>query len=103
MSFNLIILLYINIYIIKYTKMDTQLIYVNKGSAEVKNDTDGSFVNQVPSVIVKPGDLISVEGIAISTTGTGAEVIEVPSVVKGYDYTTNKMMAEFMLYIHQNF
>jgi hypothetical protein len=83
--------------------MNTQLIYVNKGSAEVKNDTDGSFINQVPSVIVKPGDLISVEGIAISTIGTGADVIEIPKVVKEYDYTTNKMMVEFMVYIHQNF
>ena len=83
--------------------METQLIYVNKGTAEVKNDNDGSFVNQVPSVIVKPGDLLSVEGIAISTSGTGENVIEVPKVVKNYNYSTNKMMIEFGVYIHQNF
>ena len=83
--------------------MDTQLIYVNKESAYIKNEINRQFINEVPSVIVKAGDLVSVESIAISTDGTGSDVIEVPRTIKDYEYQTNKVAIEFMYYIHANF
>lgn len=83
--------------------MDTSLIYVNKGKAKVKNDADGSWLSEVPSVIVNAGDLISVEGIAVATDGTGADVIEIPSQLPNYVYSTTNVKIEFMMYIHANF
>ena len=83
--------------------MNTELIYVNKESAYVKNEINGQFINEVPSVIVKAGDLISVESIAVATDGTGSDVIEVPRTIKDYVYQTNKIALEFMYYIHANF
>ena len=83
--------------------MDTTLIYVNKGKASVKNDVDGSWLSEVPSVIVNAGDLISVEGIAVATDGTGADVIEIPSQLPNYVYSTTNVKINFMMYIHANF
>lgn len=83
--------------------METKLIYVNKGNAVVKNEATGDFISAVPSVEVKAGDLISVESLAISTDGTGADTIEIPQVVRNYNYKTNEVQLEFMVYIHANF
>ena len=48
--------------------MDTRLIYVDKKTAEVKNDKDGSFTNAISEgIVVKQGDSISLEGIAINS------------------------------------
>jgi len=83
--------------------MDTKLIYVNKGNAVVRNESTGEFISSVPSVEVKAGDAVSIEALAISTTGTGADTIEIPQVVKDYNYITNEVQLEFMIYIHANF
>lgn len=83
--------------------LNTSLIYTNKGKAVVKNDTDGSWLCETPSVIVNAGDLVSVESIAVSTDGTGADVIEIPRQQADYEYSTTKMKIEFMFYIHANF
>jgi hypothetical protein len=83
--------------------MNTKLIYTNKGSSVVKNDITGEFISEVASSIVNAGDAISVEAIAVSTTGTGADVIEIPRQVRNYLYKTNEIAIEFMYYIHANF
>tara|TARA_R110000737_G_scaffold158921_2_gene187042 strand:- start:484 stop:3081 length:2598 start_codon:yes stop_codon:yes gene_type:complete len=83
--------------------METNLIYVNKGSAFVKNEDNGEFISEVNSTICKAGDLVSIEGVAISTKGTGADTIEIPNVLKDYRYKTNELQIEFMTYLHDNF
>lgn len=83
--------------------LNTSLIYTNKGKAVVKNDTDGSWLCETPSVIVNAGDLVSVESIAVATDGTGADVIEIPNQVSNYKYSTTNLKMEFMFYIHANF
>jgi len=83
--------------------METKLIYVNKEGAAVRNEETGDFVSETPSIICKAGDLISVESIAVSTDGTGADTIEIPKVVRNYNYVTNEILYEFMFYIHNNF
>ena len=83
--------------------MNTKLIYTNKGSSVVKNEITGEFISEVASSIVNAGDAISVEAIAVSTTGTGADVIEIPRQVRNYLYKTNEIAIEFMYYIHANF
>lgn len=83
--------------------MNTKLIYTNKGTSIVKNEINGEFISEVASTIVNAGDYVSVEAIAVSTEGTGADVIEIPRQVKGYEYLTNEMEIEFMYYIHANF
>ena len=83
--------------------MNTKLIYTNKGNSKVKNDITGEFISEVASSIVNAGDLVSVESIAVSTDGTGADVIEIPRQVKDYIYKTNEVAIEMMYYIHANF
>ena len=84
--------------------MNTQLIYVDKESAEVSNNADGSFTNAISEgVIVKQGDAISLEGIAINSISVGSEVIEIPETVKNYDYKTNAMKLNCFFYIHHNY
>ena len=47
--------------------METRLIYVDKKTAEVKNNKDGSFTNAISEgIVVRQGDNISLEGIAIN-------------------------------------
>ncbi len=70
--------------------MNTQLIYVDKETAEVSNNADGSFTNAISEgVIVKQGDAISLEGIAINSISVGDNVIEIPETIKNYPYKTN--------------
>jgi len=83
--------------------LNTSLIYTNKGKAVVKNDVDGSWLCETPSVIVNAGDLVSVESIAVATDGTGADVIEIPNQFSKYEYSTTSLKIEFMFYIHANF
>jgi hypothetical protein len=84
--------------------MNTQLIYVDKESAEVSNSSDGSFTNAISEgVIVKQGDAISLEGIAINSISVGSEVIEIPETVKNYPYKTNGMKMNCWFYIHHNY
>jgi len=83
--------------------MDVKLLYVNKGSAYVKNEDNGEFISEVNSTICKAGDSVSVEGIAVSTKGTGADTIEIPTSLKNYRYRTNELKIEFMTYLHDNF
>ena len=88
-------------YYILIISMDTRLIYVDKKSAEVKNDKDGSFTNAISEgIVVKQGDSISLEGIAINSISVGADVIEVPQSVKGYEYKTNSQVLNCFFYIH---
>jgi hypothetical protein len=82
----------------------TKLVYVNRGSAKIKNDDTGEFVNETPNgVIVRPGDLLSVEGIAVESRGVGTTIIEVPQRVKDYKYLTNKSILNCWYYINHNF
>lgn len=83
--------------------MDTKLVYVNKGTAVVNNEETGEFINATPSVICNAGDLVSIESIAVSTDGTGADTIEIPQISKDYEYKTNELKIEFMTYLHDNF
>ena len=83
--------------------MNTKLIYTNKGTSVVKNEITGEYISEVASTIVNAGDAISIEAIAVSTKGTGADVIEIPRQVRGYQYRTNEIAIEFMYYIHANF
>jgi hypothetical protein len=83
--------------------METKLIYVNKDGAAVRNEETGEFISETPSIICKAGDLLSIESIAVSTDGTGADTIEIPKVVRNYNYATNEILYEFMFYIHNNF
>lgn len=83
--------------------MDVKLLYVNKGSAYVKNEDTGEFISEVASTICKAGDSVSIEGIAVSTKGTGSDTIEVPVSTKDYRYKTNELKVEFMTYLHDNF
>ena len=84
--------------------MNTQLIYVDKETAEVSNNADGSFTNAISEgVIVKQGDAISLEGIAINSISVGSDVIEVPETIKNYPYKTNGMKLNCWYYIHHNY
>ncbi len=82
---------------------NTRLIYVSKQTAEVSNDKEGSFTNKVDDgVVVKVGDEINVEAIAINSVGVGAEIIEIPKRIKNYPYKTNSMVLNCAYYIHHN-
>ena len=82
----------------------THLIYVSKDKAEVNNDLDGTFLSKVDDgIIIKEGDEISIEGIAINSTGVGNDIIEVPSQVQGYNYLTNRMKFNMMVYVCHNY
>ena len=83
--------------------MNTQLIYTNKGNSIVRNEVTGEYISEVASTIVNAGDAVSIEAIAVSTKGTGADVIEIPRQVRGYEYRTNEIAFEFMYYLHANF
>ena len=81
---------------------NVKLIYVNKGQAKIKDET-GQFLSEVPyGVKVNAGDEISVESIAVATSGTGANVIEIPSRVLNYEYKTNKIQLNCYNYINYN-
>lgn len=82
---------------------NTRLIYVSKQTAEISNDKEGSFTNKVDDgVVVKVGDEINVEAIAINSVGVGAEIIEIPNKIKDYPYKTNAMVLNCAYYIHHN-
>lgn len=84
--------------------MNTRLIYVNKAKAQVKNDKDGSFFNNVDDgIVVKKGDNISIEQISIASKGVGSDIIEIPSNLQDYAYETNQQILNFMIYIHHNY
>ena len=84
--------------------ISTTLIYCNRGDAKVKSSqTNGQYINDIPHGIkVEAGDTISVESIAVGTIGSGSEVIEIPERIANYNYITNKMQMEMMLYINHN-
>lgn len=82
----------------------TRIIYVSKDKAEVQNDLDGTFLNKVDDgIIVKVGDEISIEGIAINSIGVGNDIIEIPSKVQNYNYLTNRMKLNCMIYINHDY
>lgn len=82
---------------------NTRLIYCSKETAEVSNDDEGSFINDVDNgIVVKVGDEISIEAIAINSVGVGAEIIEIPKQIKNYKYKTNAMSLDCAFYIHHN-
>lgn len=84
--------------------MNTQLIYVSKEKAEVKDEETGVFQNQVSQGIkVKQGDMVSVEGIAINSVGVGSDIIEVPKSILNYNYEPNSIQLNCWVYIHQNY
>src|SRR5210317_1224813 len=81
----------------------TRLVYVNKGSAKIKNEETGDFVNAIENGIeIEAGDTISIEGIAVESRGVGANIIEIPSRELDYPYLTNKMELNMWYYIHHN-
>ena len=84
--------------------IQTTLISCNRGNAAVKQDNNtGQFINEIPyGVKVEAGDTISVESISVSTIGTGADVIEIPERITDYNYLTNKVQLETLLYINHN-
>ena len=82
--------------------MNTILIQASKDKAKVQ-DNNGKFMNEVSQGIpVNVGDKISLEGIAINSTGVGSNIIEIPSSIKGFDYKTNTIALRFNPYIHNN-
>jgi len=82
----------------------TQIIYVSKDKAQISNAEDGSFMNMVDNgIIVKEGDEISIEGIAINSTGVGNDIVEIPTKIQNYDYKTNRMVLNTMLYVNHNY
>src|SRR5210317_2203452 len=82
----------------------TRLVYVNKGSAKIKNEDTGDFVNAVDNGIeIEAGDTISIEGIAVESRGVGANIIEIPSRELDYPYLTNKMELNMWYYIHHTY
>jgi hypothetical protein len=84
--------------------MNTQLIYVSKEKAEIQDDTTGNFTNQVSQgVKVALGSQVSVEGIAINSTGVGSDIIEIPQKLLNYEYETNEVQFNCWAYIHNNF
>ena len=84
--------------------MNTQLIYVSKEKAEVKDEETGTFQNVVSQGIkVKVGDLVSVDGIAINSIGVGSDIIEVPKSILNYNYEPNSIQLNCWIYIHQNY
>ena len=83
--------------------ISTTLIYCNRGQAAVKSGNTGQFVNSIAhGVKVEKGDMVSVEGIGVGTQGSGSEVIEIPEKIANYNYLTNKMQIETLLYINHN-
>ena len=84
--------------------MNTHLIYCNKGKAEVSNQADGTFLNQIGSgVVVDEGDEISVEQVCINATGIGGSTIEVPTKIGNYPYSPSSMVLNCWYYINQNY
>ena len=84
--------------------MNTQLIYCSKGKAQVSNEEDGTFFNQIGSgIVVDEGDEISVEQVCINSIGIGADVIEVPNKIQGYNYSSSSMILNCWYYINQNY
>jgi len=84
--------------------MNTRLVYVNKSKAQVKNEKDGSFLNNVDDgIVIKRGDEISIEQISIASKGVGSDIIEIPSNLQDYNYETNQQVLNFMIYIHHNY
>ncbi len=84
--------------------MDTQLIYVSKDTADVKNEKTGEFINAVSDgIVVRTGDEISIEGIAVNSLSVGSEIIEIPQTIKGFEYKTNSMKMNMLMYIHHNY
>lgn len=82
--------------------MNTILIQASKDKATVQDDK-GRFTNEVSQGIpVNVGDKISLEGIAINSTGVGSNIIEIPSKVKGFDYKANAIAVRFHPYINHN-
>ncbi len=85
-------------------KMNTQLIYCSKGKASVSNDRDGTFFNEIGNgIVVDEGDEVSVEQVCINSIGIGANVIEVPTKIQNYPYSTSSMVFNSWYYINQNF
>jgi hypothetical protein len=83
--------------------MNTQLIYVSKETAQVRNDADGSFLNEVSQgIVVKKGDTISVQGVAINSQGVGSDVIEIATSIKDSIYLPNKQVIRGAMYINHN-
>jgi len=83
--------------------MNTQLIYVSKETAQVSNDKDGTFTNEVSQgILVKKGDDVSVQGVAINSQGVGTNIIEIPSIIKDNNFQPNKQVIRGAMYINHN-
>tara|TARA_Y100001963_G_scaffold132675_1_gene191473 strand:- start:1735 stop:4389 length:2655 start_codon:yes stop_codon:yes gene_type:complete len=82
--------------------MDTILINCSKDKAKVYDD-NGRFMNEVSQgIVVNKGDRISLEGIAVNSTGVGTNVIEVPQTLKGFPYQPFSTELKCSYYIHHN-
>ena len=82
--------------------MNTILVQVSKDKAKVQNE-NGRFMNEVSQgIVINTGDKISLEGIAVNSTGVGSNIIEIPSKIKNFDYKTNTIAIKFNPYIHHN-
>ena len=83
--------------------MNTNLIYVSKEKAQVSNDKDGTFINEISNgIVINKGDEISIQGVAINSNGVGSDVIEIPSKLKDYDYLPNRNILRMGMYINHN-
>lgn len=82
----------------------TNLIYCSKGTAEVSNIKDGTFLNEVSDgIIVDIGDEVSVEQVCINSVGIGGGTLEIPTQIKNYPYDPTTVTFNMWYYIHQNF
>jgi hypothetical protein len=90
--------------------MNTTIIECSKSSAVVSNGN--RWTSQIKGgKIIKEGDLLSVEGIAINSLGVGGDIIEIPPEISpeviaqsgGGRFAPNKQSLIVAHYIHHNF
>ena len=90
--------------------MDTTIIECSKSSAVVSNENRWTSKIQ-GGKIVKAGDLLSVEGIAINSLGVGGDIVEIPPQINPEvvaqsgqgRYASNKQSLIVAHYCHHNF
>ena len=90
--------------------MNTTIIECSKSSSVVSNENRWTSKIQ-GGKIVKEGDLLSVEGIAINSLGVGGDIVEIPPQINpevtaqsgAGRYASNKQSLIVAHYVHHNF